>query len=389
MVSGLDEQEFSFTAHLLPIDRGILETIYVRTRNINAGEELLDIYHRQYQSEKFVRFYPPGSLPDISAVNRTNFCDIGLKFDAGDRTRRHRQRHRQSGEGRRGPSHSEYESDARTARKRRACCEDIVKALIKLGGTLLDAPESRRRLAEEIARAVRDGLEAVVVHGGGKQMTRYLADRGVESRFVNGLRVTTPEVLDAVLKVLAGSVNQELVAALVACGAPAVGLSGMDALLTEARPISDDLGFVGKPVRSDPRLLHALIEFKYLPVVACVAGDRQGNFFNVNADQMAVSVASALQVDKLLFLTDVDGVRGQDNQIRSTLSSEQCRDFIETGVATGGMRAKLESAVEALEAGISEVVIAPGASPDIVAKLLAGEAIGTRLVAPVGSLRHA
>jgi acetylglutamate kinase len=264
-----------------------------------------------------------------------------------------------------------------------------VKALIKLGGTLLDAPESRRGLAEEIARAARDGLEAVIVHGGGKQMTRYLADRGVESRFINGLRVTTPEVLDAVLKVLAGSVNQELVAALVACGAPAVGLSGMDALLTEARPISDELGFVGKPVRSDPRLLHALIEFRYLPVLACVAGDRQGNFFNVNADQMAVSVASALQVDKLLFLTDVDGVRGQDNQIRPTLSLDQCRDFIETGVASGGMRAKLESAVEALEAGISEVVIAPGASPDIVAKLLAGQAIGTRLVAPLGSLRHA
>ena len=120
-----------------------------------------------------------------------------------------------------------------------------------------------------------------------------------------------PEVLDAVLKVLAGTVNQELVAALVACGAPAVGLSGMDALLTEARPINDELGFVGRPVRSDPRLLRGLIELKYLPVVACVAGDREGHFFNVNADQMAVSVASALEADKLLFLTDVDGVRGQ------------------------------------------------------------------------------
>src|SRR5580704_10341730 len=264
--------------------------------------------------------------------------------------------------------------------KRRAyceevCCEEAVKVLIKLGGTLLDAPDSRQRLAAEIAQAVRDGLEAVIVHGGGKQMTRYLADRGIESRFINGLRVTTPEVLDAVLKVLAGSVNQELVAALVGCGAPAVGLSGMDALLTEARPISDELGLVGKPVRSDPRLLHALIEFKYLPVLACVAGDREGHFFNVNADQMAVSVASALQVDKLLFLTDVDGVRDQDNQIRSTMSLDQCRDFIKNGVATGGMRAKLESAAEALEAGISEVVIAPGASPDVVAKLLAGHPI--------------
>jgi acetylglutamate kinase len=264
-----------------------------------------------------------------------------------------------------------------------------VKALIKLGGTLLDAPEIRRQIADQIARAFRDGLEGVVVHGGGKQMTRYLADRGVESHFVNGLRVTTPDVLDAVLKVLAGSVNQELVAALVACGAPAVGLSGMDALLTEARAISDELGLVGKPVRSDPRLLHTLMEFKYLPVIACVAGDRQGRFFNVNADQMAVSVASALGVDQLLFLTDVDGVRGQDNQILPTLNLDQCRQLIDDGVATGGMRAKLESAAEALEAGIGEVMIAPGAAPDIVATLLGGEAIGTRLVTHLGASRHA
>jgi acetylglutamate kinase len=269
-----------------------------------------------------------------------------------------------------------------------------MKALIKLGGTLLDAPESRLQIADQIARAVRDGLEAVIVHGGGKQMTRYLADRGVESRFVNGLRVTTPEVLDAVLKVLAGSVNQELVAALVACGTPAVGLTGMDALLTEARAISNELGLVGKPVHSDPRLLHTLMEFRYLPVIACVAGDRQGRFFNVNADQMAVSVASALGVDKLLFLTDVDGVRGQDNKVFPTLNLDQCRQLIDDGVATGGMRAKLDAAVEALQSGIDEVVIAPGAGPgivlDLLAKRLSGqESIGTRLVTHLGALRHA
>ena len=263
-----------------------------------------------------------------------------------------------------------------------------MKVLIKLGGTLLDAPESRRQIAQQIARAVQDGLEAVVVHGGGKQMTRYLADHGIESRFVNGLRVTTPQVLDAVLKVLAGTVNQELVAALVACGAPAVGLSGMDALLTEARPISDELGFVGKPVRSDPRLLRGLIELKYLPIVACVAGDREGHFFNVNADQMAVSVASALEADKLLFLTDVDGVRGPDNQVHPTLNLEQCQALIDSGVATGGMRAKLESASEALRSGINEVIIAPGAAPDILGKLLAGQPMGTRLI-PLGALRRA
>jgi acetylglutamate kinase len=256
-----------------------------------------------------------------------------------------------------------------------------VKVLIKLGGTLLDAPESRRRLASEISSALGQGLEAVVVHGGGKQMTRYLTERGVESKFVNGLRVTTPEILDAVVKVLAGAVNQELVSAFIACGVAAVGLSGMDALLTEARQMSAELGWVGKPVRSDARLLNALIQLKYLPVVACVAGNRDGQFFNVNADQMAVSIAGALGADKLLFLTDVEGVKGENNVVYSTLNSDQCRHLIDRGIATGGMRAKLESAVEALQTGTTEVVIAPGATPGILGKLLAGEPVGTRLVA--------
>lgn len=256
-----------------------------------------------------------------------------------------------------------------------------MKVLIKLGGTLLDSLESRQRLASEISSAVNQGVQAVVVHGGGKQMTRYLADHGIESRFVNGLRVTTPEVLDAVVKVLAGSVNQDLVSAFTACGAPAVGLSGMDALLTEARQLSPDLGWVGKPVRSDARLLNALLDRKYIPVVACLAGDRQGHFFNVNADQMAASVAGALQAEKLLFLTDVDGVKDVNNVVYSTLNVEQCRKLVDSGVATGGMRAKLESAIEAFETGTGEVVIAPGAVPRIIEKLVAGVDVGTRIVA--------
>jgi acetylglutamate kinase len=264
-----------------------------------------------------------------------------------------------------------------------------VKALIKLGGTLLDDAETRQRLAREIATAVDRGLQAVVVHGGGKQMTRYLTAHGIESRFVNGLRVTTPEVLDAVVKVLAGSVNRELVSAFIACGAAAVGLTGMDGLLTEAVQMSEELGWVGKPVRSDARLLDALIGLKYMPVVACMAGNRQGQFFNVNADQMAVSVASAFGADKLMFLTDVDGVRGENNVVYSTLNSDQCRRLIDSGVATGGMRAKLASAIEALQTGTAEVAIAPGATPGVVGKLLTGELCGTRLIVSAAEVPHA
>ena len=253
---------------------------------------------------------------------------------------------------------------------------------------MLDAVESRERLASEIAAAVEAGLEAVVVHGGGKQMTRYLAERGIESQFVNGLRVTTAEVLDAVLKVLAGSVNQELVAAFLAAGARPVGLSGMDALVTEARRMSDELGFVGQPVKSDTRLPALLIENGYLPVVACVAGDREGGFYNVNADQMAASIAAAFPAERLIFLTDVEGVRGRENHILQTISTAECRHLIVSGIATGGMQAKLEAASAALEAGVGEVVIAPGARVGVIHALLAGEKIGTRLVSGVGVSKH-
>jgi acetylglutamate kinase len=259
-----------------------------------------------------------------------------------------------------------------------------MKALIKIGGTLLDSVGSRQRLAAEIGHAVQGGLKAVVVHGGGKQMTRFLEERGVESRFVNGLRVTTPEVLDAVLKVFAGSVNQELVAAFIANGVPAVGLTGMDGLLTEARQMSAELGFVGKPVRSDARLLTLLMENAYLPVVACVAGDRQGQFYNVNADQMAASVASAIQAEKLFFLTDVDGVWGPEQVICPTITIDKCKNLIDQGVASGGMRAKLEAAIEAIRLGVSEVVIAPGGVFGVIDRLRSGGHVGTRLLAEIG-----
>src|SRR5689334_7570319 len=183
-----------------------------------------------------------------------------------------------------------------------------MKLLVKLGGALLDTPESRGRLADQIACAGKRGHQVAVVHGGGRQMTGYLAERGIESRFVNGLRVTTPETIDAVLKVFAGSVNHELVASLGKAGALAVGLSGIDAFLTEAEQMDPALGAVGRVTRSNPALLHLLAGAGYLPVVACVAGDRRGQVFNVNADQMAVACAAAFGAQLLIFLTDVDGV---------------------------------------------------------------------------------
>ena len=255
-----------------------------------------------------------------------------------------------------------------------------MKLLIKLGGTLLDAADSRQRLAHEIA-AIARREQVVLVHGGGKQMTRFLAERGIESRFVNGLRVTTPEVLDAVVKVFAGSVNAQLVAAFRAAGARPVGLTGLDAGLVDAEQLAPELGQVGKPVASDGRLLDLLIQNGYLPVVACVAGDSTGAIYNVNGDQMAAACARGFGADKLIFLTDVEGVRDQSGQTCAQLTVNQALSLISEGAATGGMQAKIEAAITALRQGIREVLIAPGAQVGILQALLSGpSAGGTRLV---------
>jgi len=254
-----------------------------------------------------------------------------------------------------------------------------MKALVKLGGALLDSPETRQDLARQIAEARARGVELAVVHGGGKQMTRYLAERGIESRFVDGLRVTTPETLDAVLKVFAGSVNHELVAAINRAGAAAVGLSGIDAFLTEAEQMDPALGAVGRVTKSNAALLNLLTANGYVPVVACVAGDRAGNIYNVNADQMAVACAAGFGARQLVFLTDVEGVLDASRKVRRSLTAREGRQLIDDGIATGGMQAKLNAALAALALGVEQVRIAPGAAENALARALAGEEIGTRM----------
>lgn len=254
-----------------------------------------------------------------------------------------------------------------------------MKILVKLGGTLLDDAGSKARLCSQIARLQAAAGEVTVVHGGGKQMTRFLAERGVESKFVNGLRVTSAEVVDALLKVFTGSVNKELASALVAAGVCAVGISGIDAALAEAEQLNPELGQVGRISKVNPGILDALCRGGFLPVVACVAGDRCGAIYNVNADQMAVACAAGWGADRLYFLTDVDGVRGAGGTALPELSSSEAQGLIRDGIATGGMQAKLNAACDALALGVGEVVIAPGAAEGILDALWSGQAAGTRM----------
>src|SRR6202041_702151 len=177
----------------------------------------------------------------------------------------------------------------------------------------------------------------------------------------------------------AGSVNHELVASVNRAGAVAVGLSGIDAFLAESEQMDPALGAVGRVTRSNAALLNLLVANGFVPVVACVAGDRAGNIYNVNADQMAVACAAGFGARQLVFLTDVEGVLDASRQIRRSLTARDSRQLIAEGIATGGMKAKLDAALAALEAGVEQVRIAPGAANNALARALAGEEIGTKM----------
>jgi acetylglutamate kinase len=249
----------------------------------------------------------------------------------------------------------------------------------------LDDPALRASLAAQIAAVAASGVSIAVVHGGGKQMTRFLEERGIQSSFVGGLRVTTPETIDAVLKVLAGTVNTQLVAALGVAGAKAVGLTGVDAGLAIAEEMNPDLGFVGRVVSSDTKVLDALAHNGLLAVIACVAGGRHGEIYNVNGDSMAVAIASSWGAGRLVFLTDVPGVLDADKAIIPTLTIAECQELIESGVAAGGMQAKLTAAINAVEHGVQEVRIIKGSDPFIVQSMFEADFLteepGTRIIA--------
>ena len=257
-----------------------------------------------------------------------------------------------------------------------------MKLLIKIGGTLIDTDQARRSIAEQISAIAGQGRRVVVVHGGGKQLSRYLNDQGVESEFRGGFRVTPPGILDAVLRILAGSVNHHLVAALEQAGVRTVGLSGIDSGLVRANQLSPELGAVGEIKAVDPTLLDILTAEGYLPVVACIAGGEAGAIYNVNADQMAVACAGAFEADQLVFLTDVEGVLDAEARLIPRLTASQALDLIDSRVARGGMEAKLRAAVAGVHKGVGQVRIVAGAQPRVLESLgFEGTELGSTLVA--------
>jgi acetylglutamate kinase len=246
-----------------------------------------------------------------------------------------------------------------------------MKFVVKLGGAGLETPVLLEGSMRAIAELVRDGNQVAVVHGGGVQLTKTLKALGKQSEFINGLRVTDAETRDTALMVLAGKVNKSLVAALGALGQPAVCLSGGDGLIFRARKkrTSPDLGFVGEIASSDPKWIEAIWKLGGVPVLSSMALGFDGEYYNVNADEMAAACAIACRADALVFLTDVPGVRGSDGEVMRWLSIDQIAEMAKTAIISGGMLPKLGACREALLNGVKRVRILPaeaaGFLPDL------------------------
>jgi acetylglutamate kinase len=236
-----------------------------------------------------------------------------------------------------------------------------MKYVVKLGGAALEDPQLLHLCAQAVAELARDGNQVALVHGGGLQLTRTLKQMGKVSEFIAGLRVTDAETRDTALMVLAGQVNKLLVASLGAHGQSAVGLSGGDGLVFRARKkrTAPDLGFVGEIVASDARWLDAIWKMGSVPVLSSMALGFDGQYYNINADEMAAACAVCCNADALVFLTDVPGVRGADGDVMRWLTVDQIAGLIKDSVISGGMLPKLSACREALLAGVKRVRILP------------------------------
>ncbi len=239
--------------------------------------------------------------------------------------------------------------------------------VIKVGGTALEDASTLRKCARAIAELAQDGHRVAVVHGGGSALTRVLKQLGKQSEFVSGLRVTDAETRDVALMVLGGMVNKKLVAAIQSAGMPAVGFCGGDGMSFRARRkhIRDhDLGFVGEICFAEPCWIEALWQQGGIPVIASLALGADGEYYNVNADEMAAACAATCHANALIFLTDVPGVKDAEGAVIPWLSTAQAADLVAHSVVSGGMLPKLEACKQALKQGVGRVRILPAAEAD-------------------------
>jgi acetylglutamate kinase len=253
--------------------------------------------------------------------------------------------------------------------------------VIKYGGSAMARPENMAQVVRNVLLLQSVGIRPILVHGGGPEIDKWLERLGIEKHTIEGLRVTDEATLDVVEMVLSGRSNKALVAEISRNGGKAVGLSGRDANLLIAEPISEALGRVGEVVEVNPEILSVVTESGFIPVVATVADDRDGMALNINADTAAAAIAAAVGATKLILLSDTNGVLSDKKDSSSTISvlgAAEAQKMIETGEADRGMIPKLKAALHALDEGVSGVHLLDGGTPNaILIEVFTDQGIGT------------
>ncbi len=254
--------------------------------------------------------------------------------------------------------------------------------VMKCGGSTLAAlPHEFYADLYELQQA---GIQPVIVHGGGPAISTVLDKLGIPTEFVNGLRKTSDAVLDVVEMVLSGQINKQIVRLLIAAGVRSLGLSGVDGHLLEAQPVANahEVGFVGDVIRVNTSLIETTLGDGWMPVIAPVGLGKAGQRYNINADTAAGAVASALQVEKMVVITDVPGIMRVVNGEKVVLprvTFADIEEMISCGEIYGGMIPKVRAAMQCLQGALEEVVIADGSVPRVLSRIMAGEPIGTRI----------
>jgi acetylglutamate kinase len=236
--------------------------------------------------------------------------------------------------------------------------------VVKFGGHAMGDDAAMDEFARDIVLMQMVGVNPVIVHGGGPMINEKLDALGIKSEFVNGKRVTDAATVEVVEMVLSGLVGKRIVQAINRQGGKAVGLSGKDANLMVCKQTNPDLGFVGTPDQMDASILRDLFEKGAIPVIAPIGAGHSGETFNVNGDTAAGAIAAALKADRLLLLTDVEGVKNKSGDVLTELTSQSIRDMIADGTIAGGMIPKTETALLAIDGGVRGVVILDGRAPN-------------------------
>ena len=253
--------------------------------------------------------------------------------------------------------------------------------VIKYGGNAMVNEELKQQVMEDIALLWLIGVKVVLVHGGGPEISDVMKKFGKEAVFVDGLRVTDKETVDIVQMVLAGKVNKSLVTLLQKKGGHAVGLSGMDGGLIEAKVKDERLGYVGQITKIRPQPITDLLEKNYIPVISTVASDHDGNSYNINGDTAAAYIAGALGAERLIMMTDIAGIlRDKDDPttLIPQLTISEAKALYEEGVISGGMIPKVDCCIEAIHKGVKNVIIMDGRVPhSILMEILTDEGAGT------------